>query len=46
MPVRYESQQRGSAVTLMVTVLMVIARLLLMGPCELARATWLLSQSV
>ena len=46
MPVRYESQQPGSAVTLTVTVLMVIALLLLMGPFELARVTWLLSQSV
>ena len=46
MPVRYESQQRSSAVTLTVTVLMVIALLLLMGPFELARVTWLLSQSV
>ena len=40
------SQQRGAAVTLTVTVLMVIALLLLTGPFELARVTWLLSQSV
>ena len=40
------SQQRGAAVTLTVTVLMVIALLLLTGPFELARVNWLLSQSV
>lgn len=39
------SQQRGAVVTLMVTVLMVVALLFLMGPYELARVTWLLSQS-
>ena len=40
------SQQRGAVVTLTVTVLTVIALLLLTGPFELARVTWLLSQSV
>lgn len=45
MPVRHGSKQRGAAVTLTVTVLMVIALLLLTGPFELARVTWLLSQS-
>ena len=40
------SQQQGAAVTLTVTLLMVIALLLLSGPFELARVTWLLSQSV
>jgi hypothetical protein len=40
------SQQRGAAVTLTVTALMVIALLLLTGPFELAHVTWLLSQSV
>ena len=42
----HESQQRGAAVTLTVTLLMVIALLLLTGPFELARVIWLLSQSV
>ena len=42
----YGSQQRGAVVTLTVTVLMIIALLLLTGPFELARATWLVSQSV
>lgn len=40
------SQQRGAVVVFTVSVLMVIALLLLIGPYELARATWLLSQSV
>ena len=40
------SQQRGAVITLTVTVLTVIALLLLTGPFELARVTWLLSQSV
>jgi len=41
-----QHQQQGAAVTLTVTVLMVIALLLLTGPFELARVNWLLSQSV
>ena len=44
-PVRHGTKQRGASVTLTVTVLMVIALLLLTGPFELARVTWLLSQS-
>lgn len=40
------TKQRGAVVTLTVTVLLVIALLLLTGPYELARVTWLLSQSV
>ena len=39
----HRNQQQGAAVTLTVTVLMVIALLLLSGPLELARVTWLLS---
>ena len=40
------SQQNGVTITLTVTILMVIALFLLKGPFELARVTWLLSQSV
>jgi hypothetical protein len=46
MLVCHGTKERGAVVTLTVTVLMVIALLLLTGPFELARVTWLLSESV
>ena len=39
------SRQRGMIVTLTVVILLSIGLLLLLGPFEMARATWLLSQS-
>ena len=39
------SRQRGMIVTLTVALLLSIGLLLLLGPFEMARATWLLSQS-
>jgi hypothetical protein len=42
---RKRNQQQGAAVTLTVSALMIVALFLLMGPYELARVTWLLSQS-
>jgi len=38
------SAQRGMIVTLTVVILLSIGLLLLVGPFEMARATWLLSQ--
>ena len=37
-------QQRGMIVTLTIALLLSIGLLLLLGPFEMARATWLLSQ--
>jgi len=39
------SAQRGMIVTLAIVILLSIGLLLLLGPFEMARATWLLSQS-
>jgi len=39
------SVQRGMIVTLAIVILLSIGLLLLLGPFEMARATWLLSQS-
>jgi len=40
-----QGTQRGMIVTLTVVILLSIGLLLLLGPFEMARATWLLSQS-
>lgn len=37
--------QRGMIITLTVVILLSVGLLLLLGPFEMARATWLLSQS-
>ena len=39
------SAQRGMIVTLAVVIVLSIGLLLLLGPFEMARATWLLSQT-
>ena len=39
------SKQRGMIVTLTVVILLSIGLVLLLGPFEMARATWLMSQS-
>ena len=39
-----QGHQRGAVTTYIITLHVVIALLLLTGPYELARATWLLSQ--
>ena len=39
------SKQRGMIVTLTVVILLSIGLVLLLGPFEMARATWLISQS-
>ncbi len=45
-PSRYsKGAQHGMIVTLTVVILLSIGLLLLLGPFEMARATWLLSQS-
>ena len=40
-----KSKQRGMIITLTVVILLSMGLLLLLGPFEMARATWLLSQS-